>query len=65
MSTAQFFVAKGLQELVMHNLPLDEATYSQADREKKIQKYVQYFMRILSARIQSATNTPDKQSGTS
>lgn len=57
-------MAKGLQELVTTNLPLDGSCSSQADKDKKVQKYVQYFMRILSARIQSAT-AESAQSGTS
>lgn len=57
-------MAKGLQELVTTNLPLDSVCASQADKDKRVQKYVQYFMRILSARIQSTTSE-SAQSGTS
>lgn len=58
MSSAQLFVSKGLQELVSHSLPLSGSRQlkNQEDKEKKIQKYVQYFMRILSARIQGSTS---------
>ena len=40
MSSAQFFVAKGLQELVNHNLPIADSNRPQTDKDKKIQKYV-------------------------
>ncbi len=57
MSSAQFIVAKGLQELVSHNIPQSGSrvflSKNEDEKEKQIQKYVQYFLRVLSARIQS------------
>jgi hypothetical protein len=53
MSSAQFFVAKGLQELISHNLlGASQKERSDAEKEKLTQKHVQYFLRILGARIQ-------------
>lgn len=58
MSSAQFFVAKGLQELVSHNLFEGNQGRQRAlprsttEKEKITQRHVQYFLRILGARIQ-------------
>lgn len=46
-------MAKGLQELVAHTVGTIQRP--KEERDKKVQKYVQYFMRILSSRIQGHT----------
>lgn len=51
-SSAQFMIAKNLQELVMHHLPPNSS-------ESQIQRVVGYLMRILSSRIVSLSTNSD------
>lgn len=55
MSSAQFLVSKGLQELVSHHLKTaNSRTYnnkSDIEKDALIQKHIKYYLRILGARI--------------
>ena len=52
-SSAQFRVAKHVQDLVQSHLP-------PGVNEAQLQRYVQYCMRILSSRIQPLSELSDK-----
>jgi hypothetical protein len=51
-SSPQFMVAKQLQELVVKQMP-------PGVNDQHVQRYVQYFMRILSSRIQTTAGPAD------